>query len=121
MFLVADYWNEYSKIMNYKELRTLLIDELEEEIKENIEEKDIVNDNLKQLSELAKTDTQSVADLIESVESFGWKVIELHDLHCKLNSLRSYLANKNSDKSKQYIDSIDRVIQIIDDNKLLEE
>lgn len=116
MFLVADAWGDFSKIVNYKELKEMLIDELVEDTKQNSNDEEILSLNMKQLGEIAKSENTNVKYIIENLESYGWIVKDLQDIHYSLNSIRKYLS-ENYDKYRLYINSIDNVIQILDEIK----
>ena len=97
IFNVYDYIKN-GKIMDYKGLRNLYIDELYQDTIDNCSEREIVVYNTKEFVNLAQSDTSpNVNDLKDYLASFGWKIIDLLEIQRDLEDLKSYFApNKES-------------------------
>lgn len=91
-------FNEYDdikngKIMDYKGLRNLYIDELYQDTIDNCSEREIVVCNAKEFVNLAQSDTlPNINDLKGYLESFGWKIIDLLEIQRDLEDLKNYFA-----------------------------
>jgi len=81
------------KIMDYKGLRNLYIDELYQDTIDNCSEREIVVYNAKEFVNLAQSDTSpNVNDLKDYLASFGWKIIDLLEIQRDLEDLKNYFA-----------------------------
>ncbi len=112
MYLVSDNCGDFAKIMSYKELVEMLIDEIIQNTKENWDDKDIVLANNKQLGKIAKDNLAvrlSENYLIDSLGAFCWYVINLKDLQKNIGDLRNIYAQKNKD-----ISAFDKILELLD-------
>lgn len=97
MFLVSDDYGDFKKIMTFKELKEMLIEEIEEDTKLNYTEYEIVECNVRQLGKIAKNDNIMTQNyVIDNLKSYGWHVQSLFDLQVALNDLREYYARKHN-------------------------
>ena len=96
MYLVSDDYGNFKEIMNYKQLKELVINELVEEIKENTNEREIVVSEVNRLSFYAKNEVN--IDLIEEdLKGFGWYITDILNIQRGINDLREYWARKHTD------------------------
>ena len=109
MYLVSDDYGDFKEIMNYKQLKELLVDELVNNSKENHKEYDFIKYNLEVLSDIAK-EKIAYNKVIEELQSYGWHVLNVLDIQKGLNDIREYVARK-SDKLKVF----DDVLKYIDE------
>jgi len=100
MYFIFNVYDDIKngKIMDYKGLRNLYIDELYQDTIDNCSEREIVVYNTKEFVNLAQSDTSpNVNDLKDYLASFGWKIIDLLEIQRDLEDLKSYFApNKES-------------------------
>lgn len=118
MYLIFDEYSEYTDIRNYKQLKELLIDELEEEISNNADDKDIIKNNFKIMRDLT-SDKFNDDLIIKELKGFGWNIIDLTDLK---NNLMIYKEYKNSmadslGKNIQNINCIEQIIKMIENER----
>lgn len=97
MYLVSDDYGDFKKIMNYKQLYEMLIDEIVEDIKQNFNEYDVLKACADQLGNLAKNNLVNENYIIDNLESYGWHVINILDIQKGINDLREYVARKSTD------------------------
>lgn len=110
MYLVSDNYGDYKDLMNFDNLRNLLVEELERDIKENIDEKDIVKNCVAELVSIAtekRTDLNYIKDLLSS---YGWYIQDMVKLQRDINNLREFIARKSSD-----IKVFDEVLKYMDE------
>lgn len=88
-FLVYDDYGNTSQLMNYKDLKELLIDEIERDTIENHEDKSIVTNNFKVIRELTK-DKYIPMYITRELEGFGYYVQDLTDLQEQLTNFQAY-------------------------------
>lgn len=112
MYLVSDDYGDFKKIMNFKQLYEMLIDEIVRDTCENIdfENKDIIEINVKQLGGLAKNNLVNENYIIDNLKPYGWHVINILDIQKGINDVREYVARK-SDKLKVF----DDILKYIDE------
>lgn len=111
MYFVCDVYDssDKGKIMDYKDLRNLYIDELYHDTIDNYSEKEIVVFNVKEFVNLARSDTlPNIDDLKDYLESYGWKIIDLLQIQRDLEDIKNYFKGK-----LEYYGKIDEVINII--------
>lgn len=118
MFLVSDDFGDFKEIMNYKQLKNMLIDEIVRDTKESTDsfDKDIICNNADMLSKLAKEDFTSLEYINDELSAFGWYVQDLSNLRRDLNNLNEYLHRtdtKVKEELKENINKIDSIINLI--------
>lgn len=109
MYLIIDDYADDKKIMNYKQLKDLLIDELMANIKENYEDYDFVKYDLDILTDIAK-ETINHERVINELQTYGWTIIDITNIKKALNEMREYAARKTSDTKV-----FDEIIKYIDE------
>jgi hypothetical protein len=109
MYLVSDDYGDFKKLMNYKELKGLLVDEIVEHAIENHKEYDFIKYDLEVLSDIAK-DKITYNRVIEELKSYGWNVLNVCDIQRGINDLREYVARKDSN-----LKAFDDVLRYIDE------
>ena len=109
MYLVSDDYGDFKKLMNYKELKEFLLDELIANSKENHKEYDFITYNLGVISDIAK-DKITYNRVIEELKSYGWNVLNVCDIQKGINDLREYIARKDSN-----LKAFDDVLRYIDE------
>ena len=110
MYLVSDNYGDFRELMNYKEVKDMLVDELVEDTIENYDDKDIVKSNVELLSKMCKNDTMDINYLIDNLQSYGWHVLNVFDIQKGINDIREYVGRK-SDKLKIF----DDILKYIDE------
>ena len=118
MFLVSDDFGDFKEIMDYKQLKNMLIDEIVRDTKESTDsfDKDIICNNADMLSKLAKEDFTSLEYINDELSAFGWYVQDLSNLQRDLNNLNEYLHRtdtKVKEELKENINKIDSIINLI--------
>lgn len=107
-YLVVDVYGDYKEEMNYKDLKQLLIEELARDTKDNYREWEIVSINVEMFSKLALEDYTSTDYLIEQLEGYGYKVIDLLDTQRDLEDIKVYFKGKGSAVFDNVIDMINK-------------
>lgn len=107
-YLVVDIYGDYKELMNYKGLKQLLLEELVRDTKDNYQEYDIVSINADIFKKLALEELISTDYLIEQLEGYGFKVIELLELQRDLEDIKELYLRNN-----KYIRDFDNVLEII--------
>lgn len=107
-YLVVDIYGDYKELMNYKGLKQLLLEELVRDTKDNYQEYDIVSINADIFKKLALEELTSTDYLIEQLEGYGYKVINLLDTQRDLEDIKELYLRNN-----KYIRDFDNVLEII--------
>lgn len=107
-YLVVDIYGDYKELMNYKGLKQLLLEELVRDTKDNYQEYDIVSINADIFKKLALEEHTSTDYLIEQLEGYGFKVIELLELQRDLEDIKVYFKGKGSVVFDNVIDMINK-------------
>lgn len=113
MYLVSDNYGDFKKIMSYKELVEMLIDEIMEDTENNYDDKDIVLANNKQLGKIAKDNLLVRLNeeyLIDNLGAFGWHIENICDIQRGINDLREYYARTHTDLS-----AFDNILKLMDE------
>ncbi len=97
MYLVSDDYGDFKEIMNYKQLRELLIQEVVDNIKEvKDNDKERFSDCLEHLQSLAKNE-DSLSHNIACLKLYGWHIQDILNIQRGINDLREYWARKHTD------------------------
>ena len=107
-YLVVDVYSDYKEEMNYKDLKRLLIEELARDTKDSYKEWEIVSINVEIFSKLALEDYTPVDYLLEQLEGYGYKVIDLLDTQRDLEDIKVYFKGKGSAVFDNVIDMINK-------------
>ena len=110
MYLVVDLMGDYKSIMDYKDIRDLLIEEVVSDLKENIKDRDLEKENINNiglLERLAREKDTPLSYIEKELECYSFKIINLQDLHRDLYDLKEYVDEKNyMDKTLETIEKI---------------
>lgn len=110
MYLVVDLMGDYKSIMDYKDIRDLLIEEVVRDLKENIKDKDLEKENINNiglLERLAREKDTPLSYIEKELECYSFKIINLQDLHRDLYDLKEYVDESNCmDKTLETIEKI---------------
>ena len=79
----------YNKLVDYKDLRELLIDEVERDTFNCYDDRDIVMNNFKIMRELTKNE-YNYQFIKKELECFGWYVMDLTQLQRDLSNFQAY-------------------------------
>lgn len=109
MYLISDDYGNDKEILNYKELKGVLVDELIKDIRENIDDKDIINDNVAKLETLAKNDSPDEEYIKKALIDYGYKTLNIDDILVGIEDIREYYARENSN-----LKAFDEVMDIIE-------
>ena len=95
MYFICDIYcsSKEGMIKNYKELRELLIEEVIDNLKNNRQDNDVVVSCTGILETIAKG-KDSVKYVLDNLEGYGWKIINLLDLQRDLEDIKSYFLGK---------------------------
>lgn len=109
MYFICDVYDssEYGMVKDYKELKELLINEVIDDLKNNRQDYDIVVGCTGILESLAKG-KDSVKYVLDNLEGYGWKIIDLLEIQRDLEDIKNYFKGK-----LEYYGKIDEVINII--------
>ena len=107
-YLVVDIYGDYKELMNYKGLKQLLLEELVRDTKGNYQEYDIVSINADIFKKLALEEHISTDYLIEQLEGYGYKTIDLLDTQRDLEDIKVYFKDKGSAVFDNVIDIINK-------------
>lgn len=107
-YLVVDLFSDSRWLMNYNDLKDLLIEQLEQDTRENHEDYDIVNNNLKVLTKLAR-EKENLNYLTEQLLSFSFKTIDLLELQRDLFDTKDYFDYVKKEKVETFNDVIERI------------
>lgn len=88
-FIVCDDYSDYKNIMSEKELKALLVEDIKNDTLENIDDRDIVENNFEIMEKLA-LNTYTIDFLIKELESCGWYVQDLWQLQQDLSNFQTY-------------------------------
>lgn len=89
-YLIVDLNSDYKKLMDYKELKSLLIDTIQEDLLMNCGEYEIVRDCSDELIKMATQDYTPEKWIIDMLESYSYKTIDLLDLQRDLEDMKQY-------------------------------
>lgn len=99
MYLVSDDYGDHKEVMNYKQLKDLLVKEIIGDIKENKDDEDIVNDNLEHLRKLAIEENFNEVYIKAQLQSYGWYIQNIYRIRAAIESIREYYLRCSTDKS----------------------
>lgn len=111
MYFICDIYdaNKYGKIMNRKQLYELMVDEITDDLKNNHREYEIVISCVNQLNELAKNNLVSDNYIIDALESFGWKVLDLLQIQRDLEDLKEYFSQNEENIGEDFNKVIEKI------------
>lgn len=112
MYLLSDNYGNFSKVMNLKEIRNFLYEELERDTIENIDNMDIVSNNLKFMKKLFE-EKYPIKVIFNELESYGWYAQDLYKLQRDVNNLSGLLEYQNYDNKEEDIKNINKVVDLI--------
>ena len=95
-YLVVDLNSDYKELMDYKELKNLLIDTVQNDLLMNCSEYDVSKDCSDILSKLAKEDFTREDYIKEELFSYSYKVIDLLELQRDLEDCKNYFTNEST-------------------------
>lgn len=105
MYLLLDDYGYGKELFNYEDLRHLAIEEIKGRLFENLNEKDIVKNCVRELENFIKKDYVRPNEYIEILECYGWKVIDINDLCSQINKISEFYARTHKkDVFKEVID-----------------
>lgn len=94
-YLVVDLMSDYKALMDYKDIRDLLIEQLVNDLRENMTEIELKDTNIKTLGvleRLAREKDTSLGFIEKQLEDYSFKIIDLQQLHRDLYDLHDFLA-----------------------------
>lgn len=93
MYFICDIYcsSKEGMIKNSKELRELLIEEVIDDLKNNRQDNDVVVGCTGILETIAKG-KDSVKYVLDNLEGYGWKIIDLLGIQRDLEDLKNYFA-----------------------------
>ena len=91
-YLVVDLNSDYKEKMDYKGLKNLLIESIQEDLLMNYGEYEIVKDCSNELVKMAREEYTELKWIKDLLESYSYKVIDLLDLQRDLEDLKQYFA-----------------------------
>lgn len=104
-YFIVDLQSDYKAFADIKEIRRLLVDVLYDDTLSCKDDPDIVVQNLKVLTELAKYENLSISILEDNLKSYGYKVIDLMELERNLEDIKHLVGHENT---------FDEIIKLID-------
>ena len=110
-YLVVDVYSDYKEEMNYKDLKRLLVEELSRDTKDSYKEWELVSANVEIFSKLVLEDYTPVDFILEQLESYGYKVIDLLDTRRDLEDIKVYFKGKNAAAFDNVIDMINKGVE----------
>lgn len=107
MYFVSDIYDKgrYGKIMKEKDLIKQLIIDVNDDLENNIQDKDIVLSCTEILSNIA-SGNYKLDYIIDNLESYGWKVIDLLQIQRDLEDLKDYFAPNDNTPMAIYFNSV---------------
>ena len=111
MYLVSNDCGDFLGILDCKQLKEVVIDELGEHIKENTDVKEIVENGVNRLKFYAKNEVNA-RTIVSDLEGFGWYTDRIIDIQSGVNNLRTYWALNHTDTKvfDDLLEFIDKVI-----------
>lgn len=91
MYLLVDCMSDYKEIGDLKTIKDLLIVDLVEDIFNNVDERDVVEGNVKVLKKLAMN-TMTLSEMKEELNCYSYKIIDLLQIQRDLEDLKNYFA-----------------------------
>ncbi|MBR0473241.1 MAG: hypothetical protein IJI98_11175 [Methanosphaera sp.] len=89
-YFIVDLNSDYKNLMDYKEMKNLLIETIQEDLLMNSGEYEIVKDCSDELIKMAKEDFTNVKWITDLLESYSYKTIDLLDFQRDLEDLKQY-------------------------------
>ena len=110
MYFICDIYDssERGMIKDYKELKELLINEVIDDLKNNRQDYDIVVSCTNILEIIAKG-KDSVKYVLDNLEGYGWKIIDLLELQRDLEDLKNYFAPNREPIAVSFNTVIDKI------------
>lgn len=93
-YFIVDLNSDYKERMDYKEMKNLLIETIQEDLLMNNGEYDIIKDCSDELIKMAKEDFTCVKWITDLLESYSYKVIDLLELQRDLEDLKIHYGEK---------------------------
>ena len=110
-FILLDSVGDYTKMVNLKDIKELLKENIKAYIKENAKEVDIENE----LDDLLMIDNCfNMTTIQRMLHQYGYEIVDLNDVRKSLNSISDYLYNNT-----QETDMFNRIEQVKNDIALL--
>lgn len=114
-YLIVDLNSDWKELMDYKEIKKLLISTIQEDLLVNNGEYDIVKDCSNDLIKMAKEDYTSENWIKEKLESYSYKIIDLLDLQRDLEDVKGYFLDKQ-DYVGAICETIDKINKEVNKN-----
>lgn len=95
MYLVVDMNSDYKERMDYRGIKKLLIETIQEDLLMNNGEYDIVKDCSDELVKMAKEEWVAEKWIIDLLESYSYKVIDLLQFQRDIEDCRQYFEKGN--------------------------
>lgn len=115
-YLIVDCMGDYTELADYKDIKDLLIGEVVQNLYNNISDKSLEDENLKniwRLERLAREKDTPLSYIEKELEAYSFKIIDLLSLQRDLEDVRGYFLNKNNyvdDVCEDVIDKINKVV-----------
>ena len=109
MYLVVDMNSDYKERMDYRGIKKLLIETIQEDLLMNNGEYDIVKDCTDELVKMAKEEWIAEKWIIDLLESYSYKVIDLLQFQRDLEDLKEYFAPNKETVAVQFDTIINKI------------
>jgi N-acetyl-anhydromuramyl-L-alanine amidase AmpD len=93
-YLLVDTYADTQELKEYNELKDLYIEEIKKDLLENIEDKDIVRKGVNILVETIKGKTIPIKTIEDSLECYGYKIIDLLQIQRDLEDIKKYFEKR---------------------------
>lgn len=114
MYLIVDLMGDYKALADYKDIKDLLVEQIVEDLRANMQDECLhssMMNNLGILERLAREKDTPLNYIIEQLESYSYKVIDLLQLQRDLADIKDYFEKGNI----EFAGKTDEVINIINE------
>ena len=112
-YLIVDLIGDYNKIGGYEDVKDLLIEEIVNDLRTNMNDSTLeesMKNNLEVLEKLAREKETPIKYIKEQLKSYSFKVIDLLELQSDLLDIKHYFESKDC---LEYTGKTDEVVNII--------
>lgn len=105
-FILLDGVGDYTKLVNLKDIKELLKENIKAYIKENAKEVDIENE----LDDLLMIDNCfNMVTIERMLNQYGYEIVDLNDVRKSLNSISDYLYYNTDKKETEIFNRLEQV------------
>lgn len=116
-YLIVDLQGDIIELANLNDIKRLLISELRKDTFNNVDERDVVEGNIKTLCSLA-SDDMTLKQMEEQLKFYSYKIIDLLQIQRDLEDLKNYFAPNKESITIAFGTVIDKINKEVNKNEI---